>query len=160
MNFEIRLATRSDFEGVGMVSSEANRFHAELMPEVFQVADPIMTREWFDEVLNDPDAALFVAELDGEVVGVALVEQKTNVSNPIFRQRKYANIQEIGVAGSHRGQGIGRLLMGRIHQWAQEKGIKEIELTVWERNGQAIRFYQELGYHMWRRTMRYIIGNQ
>lgn len=160
MNFEIRLATRSDFEGVGMVSSEANRFHAELMPEIFQVADPIMTPDWFDEVLNDAHATLFVAELDGEVVGVALVEQKTNVSDPIFRQRRYANIREIGVAASHRGQGIGRLLMERIHRWAQEQGIKEIELHVWDRNGQAIGFYQKLGYHTWRRTMRHIIDDQ
>ncbi len=42
------------------------------MPEIFQIADPIMTPEWFDEVLKDPRTALFVAELEAEVVGVAL----------------------------------------------------------------------------------------
>ena len=160
MDIEIRFATRSDFEQVGNIFSEDNRYHAELMPEIFQVADPIMTPEWFDEVLQDSHATLFVAELDGEVVGVALVEPKTNVSDPIFRPRKYAYIQEIAVAESHRGQGIGRLLMEKLHQWAQEQGIKEIELSVWERNGQAIGFYQKLGYQMWRRTMRYAIDDQ
>jgi ribosomal protein S18 acetylase RimI-like enzyme len=160
MDVEIRLATGSDFEAVGNIFSEDNRYHAGLMPEIFQAANPIMTPEWFDEVLKDPRAALFVAELGGEVVGVVLVEQKTNVNNPIFRQRRYAYIQEIAVAASHRGQGIGRLLVERIHQWAQEQGIKEIELTVWERNGQAIGFYQKQGYHLWRRTMRYIVDDQ
>jgi hypothetical protein len=45
MNFEIRLATESDFEQVGNIFSEENRDHAELMPVIFQVADPIMIPE-------------------------------------------------------------------------------------------------------------------
>jgi ribosomal protein S18 acetylase RimI-like enzyme len=160
VNIEIRLATGSDFEQVGNIFSEENRYHAELMPEIFQVANPIMTPEWFDEVVKDPRKALFVAELEKEVVGVALVELKTNLSDPIFRQRRYAYIEEIAVAASHRDQGIGRLLMESVHQWGQEQGIAEIELQVWERNGQAIGFYQKLGYQMWRRTMRYTIDDR
>ena len=160
MSFKIRLATGSDFVQVGNVFSEENRYHAELMPEIFQVADPIMTPEWFDDVLKDPRTALFVAELEDEVVGVALVELKTNPSDPIFRGRRYAYIEEIAVAASHRSQGIGRLLMERIHQWGQEQGIAEVELQVWERNGRAIGFYQRLGYQMWRRTMRYTIDER
>jgi ribosomal protein S18 acetylase RimI-like enzyme len=160
VNIEIRLATGSDFEQVGNIFSEENRYHAELMPEIFQVANPIMTPEWFDEVVKDPRKALFVAELEKEVVGVALVELKTNLSDPIFRQRRYAYIEEIAVAASHRDQGIGRLLMESVHQWGQEQGIAEIELQVWDRNVKAIGFYQKLGYQMWRRTMRYTIDDR
>ena len=160
MNFEIRLATESDFKQVGNIFSEENRYHAELMPEIFQVADPIMTPEWFSGALKDPHTALFVAELEAEVVGVALVELKTNPNDPIFQPRRYVYIEEIAVAASHRGRGIGRLLMERIHQWGQEQGIAEIELQVWERNEQAVSFYEKLGYQMWRRTMRYTIDNQ
>jgi GNAT superfamily N-acetyltransferase len=69
-------------------------------------------------------------------------------------------IEEIAVAASHRGRGIGRLLMDRIHQWGREQGITEIELQVWKRNRQAINFYEKLGYQMWRRTMRYTIDDQ
>jgi hypothetical protein len=46
--------------------AEENRYHAELMPEIFQVADPIMTPEWFGEVLKNPHQALFVAEIKKE----------------------------------------------------------------------------------------------
>jgi ribosomal protein S18 acetylase RimI-like enzyme len=156
---EIRLATEADLERVGDIFSEANRFHAGLVPEVFQVANPIVTPEWFDGVLKDPRTALFVAELEEEVVGVASVELKTNLSDPIFRQRRYAYVEAIAVAASHRNQGVGRRLMERIHQWGREQGITEVELTVWERNGQAIGFYRKLGYQMWRRTMRYTIDD-
>jgi len=160
MNLEIRLTTETDFEQIGNIFAEENRFHAELVPEIIQVADPIMTPEWFDNVLNDPEKTLFVAEMRTDIVGVALIELKTSIDDPIFRQRKYVHINEVAVAASHRGRGIGRLLMERIHQWGQEQGVTEIELQVWERNGQAIGFYQKLGYQMWRRTMRYTIDDQ
>ncbi|MCP4415030.1 MAG: GNAT family N-acetyltransferase [Chloroflexi bacterium] len=160
MNVEIRLVTRADFEQVGHIFAEENRFHAELVPEIIQIADPIMTQEWFDDVLNNPSKTLFVAEMGTGVVGVALVDLKTSIDDPIFRQRRYIHISEIAVAASHRGQGIGRLLMERIHQWGQAQGIAEIELQVWERNDQAIGFYKNLGYQMWRRTMRFTLDEE
>ena len=63
-------------------------------------------------------------------------------------------VNEIAVAAEHRGQGIGRSLMDKIHHWARAQGIAEIELQVWERNDQAIGFDENLGYEKWRRTMR------
>lgn len=41
MDVEIRLATIDDYDGVRVVFSGENRFHAELMPKIFQGADPI-----------------------------------------------------------------------------------------------------------------------
>ncbi|UCC50774.1 MAG: GNAT family N-acetyltransferase [Anaerolineaceae bacterium] len=160
MNMEIRLATAADFEQVGTVFAEENRFHAELVPEIVQTAIPIMTQEWFDDVLNDPDKTMFVAKIDEDVVGVALVELKSSIDDPIFRKRRYIHINEIAVAAAYQSQGIGRLLMERIHQWGREQDIAEIELQVWERNDQAIGFYEKLGYQKWRRTMRFTIDEE
>jgi len=160
MNIEIRLVTKADFEQVGIIFAEENQYHAELVPEIIQVADPIMTQEWFDDILNDPDKTLFAAELGEQIAGVAFVELRSSIDDPIFRQRRYIHISEIAVAASHRGQGIGRLLMDRIHQWGQTQGIAEIELQVWERNEPAIGFYEKLGYQMWRRTLRLTIDKE
>ncbi len=160
MNIKIRLVTEADFEQIGHIFAEENRFHAELVPEIIQIADPIMTQKWFDDVLNDPDKTLFVAEIGEDVVGVALVEIRTSIDDPIFRQRRYVHINEIAVAASHRSRGIGRLLMERIHQWGRAQGIVEIELQVWERNEKAIGFYENLGYQMWRRTMRFAVDDR
>jgi GNAT superfamily N-acetyltransferase len=117
MHIEIRLVTKADFEQVGKIFAEENQYHAKLVPEIIQIADPIMTQVWFDDVLNDPGKALFAAEMGEDVLGVALVEIKNSIDDPIFRKRKYALIHEIAVAVSHRGQGIGRLLIEKIHQW-------------------------------------------
>jgi hypothetical protein len=108
MRVEIRLANQADFDQVGKIFAEENQFHADLVPEVIQTADPIMSTEWFDDVLRNPHKAFFVAQIDKELVGLVLVELKTNIEDPIFKPRKYMNISEIAVAASHRGLGIGR----------------------------------------------------
>ena len=154
MKFEIRSANHTDFEQVGNIFTEENRFHAELVPEIIRVADPIMTREWYGEVLHNPNKRLFVAVYESEIIGLTLAEIRNSLDDPIFTHRKFVYIDEIAVAASHRSRGVGRALMDQVHQWAAEQSIAEIELQVWERNTNAIGFYQQLGYQPWRRTMR------
>jgi ribosomal protein S18 acetylase RimI-like enzyme len=120
---------------------------------MFNLADPIMTHEWYDDQLTGPDQALFVAELE-EIVGLLQVEIRTNPADPIFKTRRYAYVVDLAVAEGLQGQGIGRLLMDRAREWATEQGASEIELQVWELNTRAIRFYDKLGYETRRRTMR------
>ena len=155
MDVKIRTADHADYEQVGNIFAEENHLHAQLVPEIIQVADPIMTWEWYDEVLKNPDKKLFVAEYEAEIVGLTLAEIKTSLDDPIYKHRKYIYIDEIAVAASHRRMGVGRALMERIQYWAVEQSIFEIELQVWERNAQAIGFYEKLGYQPWRRTMRF-----
>jgi len=158
MNIGIRLATKKDFDQVGLIFAEENRFHAELVPEIIQIAEPIMTTQWFDEVLENPDQRLFVAEDGQELAGVALIELRTSIDDPIFKLRKYVHISEIAVFGKYRGRGIGCLLMEEIQHWAKDHSITDVELQVWARNTQAVGFYERLGYQPWRQTMRLTIG--
>jgi GNAT superfamily N-acetyltransferase len=51
----------------------------------------------------------------------------------------------IGVAKSHRGQGIGRLLMGSLAEMARAEGIRRLSLSVNNPNP-AKRLYESLGY--------------
>ena len=111
MDVEIRLATIVNYDGVRVEFSGENKFHVELMPEIFQVADPIITSEWYESVLSDPDQTLFAAVIGKDVLGVALVEVKKNLDSPIFITRRYLHIGEIAVAEAHRSQWIGRSLM-------------------------------------------------
>jgi diamine N-acetyltransferase len=159
MNINIRLATKTDFDQVGSIFVEENRFHAELVPEIIQVAEPIMTTKWFEAVLENPDQILFVAEDGQELAGVALFELRTSIDDPIFTPRKYVHLSEIAVSGKYRGRGVGRLLMEEIQHWTEEHRISDIELQVWAKNTQAISFYEHLGYQPWRQTMRLTIGN-
>jgi len=154
MNLIIRLAKQSDFDQVGNVFTDELSFHSQLLPDRLQLIEPIMTLEWYQEKLANPTMALLVAELEGQVVGVALVQLMSNPDDPIFRPRRYAYLDEIGVLAEHRGQGIGRRLVQAAQAWALEQDVKELELYVWEDNTGAIEFYERLGYRTFRRAMK------
>ena len=49
--------------------------------------------------------------------------------------------------------------MATAERWAAERGLHEIELSVWEFNQGAIAFYTELGYVTERRKMRRVISD-
>lgn len=154
MDVLIRPATGADFDEVGRVFGEENRFHANLLPEIFEVAEPIMTPEWYEALLSDPDQTLYVAELEHEIVGLLLLREMANPDDPIFRPRRYAYVDEVAVAQAHRRRGIGRRLMEQALQWARERGLGTIELNVWAANPGAIEFYRRLGYGVIRHRMR------
>jgi ribosomal protein S18 acetylase RimI-like enzyme len=154
MDTVIRQATEADFEQVGKVFAQENRFHAKLLPEIFKVAEPIMTHEWYDEILSNPHKALFVAELGSAIIAVLLLKVMTSPDDPIFQPRRYVYVDEIAVEEIHRGQGVGQSLMRKAGEWALAQGAREIELNVWETNTRAILFYENLGYTTIRRTMK------
>lgn len=61
----------------------------------------------------------------------------------------------IVVHESFQRQGIGRLLVQRVHAWMREQSVTDIELDVYEFNTPARTLYERLGYETTRRTMRH-----
>jgi ribosomal protein S18 acetylase RimI-like enzyme len=55
-------------------------------------------------------------------------------------------VQELVVAEDSRRRGLGRALMARAHAWAEERGLTDVELSVYAFNGAAIALYEQLGY--------------
>lgn len=153
----IRKATVADFEGVNSIFAKENRFHANLLPKVFRILEPIITRAWLEEVLANPDKILFVAEKKDEIVGIQLLCMRTNPDDPIFKEHCYAYVDELAVAKEHRRQGVGRLLVKKAKQWAIKQGVKEIQLDVWETNQGALNFYEKIGYKTIKRRLKYDI---
>jgi ribosomal protein S18 acetylase RimI-like enzyme len=125
-----------------------------LLPDVFQVADPIMTPEWYHGVLKNEQQVLFIAQWGGEIVGVVLAKIEDSPKDPILRPRRVVYVDELMVTARLRGQGVGGQLMEEAERWAMKRGIGEVELHVWEANEQAVAFYQRLGYEVVRRRMR------
>lgn len=52
----------------------------------------------------------------------------------------------VGVRKSHQGRGIGTQLLAYAEQQALNRGMHRVELEVFERNHDAIRLYEKLGY--------------
>lgn len=156
MDIRIRPATEEDYDGINRVFADELAHHAALLPHRFQVTEPVMTRPWFFDVLAHPNKALRVAVVDGRLVGLILLLESVSLDDPIYRPRRYLEVDEIAVLVEYRGQGIGRRLMETAEHIAVERNIDTIELDVWQANAQAVAFYDHLGY----RTIRCRMARQ
>jgi ribosomal protein S18 acetylase RimI-like enzyme len=159
MEIVIRAAVEGDYEALSGLYRQADRLHAEHLPDVFKVpGEHPRSRDVLLGAIASETAALLVAEHAGEVVGFVRLMERGTPDVPFFVARRYAQIEEIVVAEAFRRRGVGRLLMEQAHQWARGRGLQSVELTVWEFNEGAIALYESLGYGTLMRRMTCAVG--
>lgn len=54
----------------------------------------------------------------------------------------------IGILKDYRGRGFGAMLFEKMEQWAKERGITRLELTVMIQNEQARHLYEKMGFYI------------
>lgn len=101
---------------------------------------------YFRGVLLVPERALFVARLDGDIVGSAqLVRPPRNNEAQAFA----ASLMHAFVAPYARGHGLARELTARVEESARAMGYQVLNLDVRETQDAAIRLYEGMGYQRW-----------
>lgn len=89
----------------------------------------------------DADFQAFVADEDGELVGMAV----TYVLTWTYTLKPRVVLKELFVKESKRSGGAGRALMKRVQMHARELGAEHIAWTVMHGNRNAEAFYRRLG---------------
>jgi RimJ/RimL family protein N-acetyltransferase len=97
-------------------------------------------RRYLKAVRNHPDAGVFLAERDGEIVGRLSISR-----DPHPASRHVADLG-LMVAVTARRQGVGRALLEQAVTWAQATGVRKLELHVFPHNEPAIRLYERFGF--------------
>ncbi len=88
----------------------------------------------------DPADGVFVAELDGRLVGfVHVFEQRLLVTDP------FAELGGLVVAPSARRHGVGRALLDRGTAWAREAGPPKLRIRAGSSRPEAHAFYPAAG---------------
>ena len=101
---------------------------------------------YFRGVLLVPERELFVARLNGEIVGSAiLVRPPRNNEAQAFA----ATLMHSYIAPYARGHGLARKLTDAVEERAKELGYHILNLDVRETQTAAIRLYQVMGYTKW-----------
>lgn len=140
MNLKFRQATREDLpEIVRMLADDflgaTRERYGSPLPESYLKA--------FEEIQNDKNNELIVAEMDGEIIGTFQITFTPSIS---FQGGKRATVESVRVDEKYRGRGIGKELM----KWAIERARKEncvaVQLTTNADRKDAHRFYENLGF--------------
>ncbi len=106
----------------------------------------VSLESYFRGLLLVPERQLFVARLDGTVVGAAqLVRPPRNNEAQAFA----AHLQHSFVAPYARGHGLARLLTQRVEESARSLGYHVLNLDVRETQEAAIALYESMGYIRW-----------
>jgi GNAT superfamily N-acetyltransferase len=94
--------------------------------------------------LRDPDAAIFVYECDGALLGYCSV--RIDRAPPIQLEVQRAEITDLMVCASQRRRGLGRALVERALSWVKERGVERCEIRVASRNSEGRRFWESVGF--------------
>lgn len=101
---------------------------------------------YFRGVLLVPERELFVARMDGLIVGSAqLLRPPRNNEAQAFA----ANLMHGFVAPYARGHGLARTMTRRVEESARALGYHALNLDVRETQTAAIQLYEGLGYIRW-----------
>ena len=152
----IRKAIRADSDVLIDLYTEFHEFHVKGVPDRLKSPtsyDTKVLKSRLAEIMEAEAAEIFIAEMDGRVVGFAEVYIREDESDPHRVCYKYAHLQSIMVTERHRGKDIGRKLLQSVEQWSHEYGSAELRLDIWEFPDGPLGFYEREGYRTLRRTM-------
>jgi ribosomal protein S18 acetylase RimI-like enzyme len=127
------------------------RAHHAFDPERFIApgADPEGGYQWFlQSQLREADAAVFVAEQEGAVIGYVFAALEP-ISWKDLREA-CGFIHDIAVDEAGRRSGVATALMTAAVDWLRSRGSPRVVLGTAERNAAAQRLFEGLGF---RRTM-------
>lgn len=99
----------------------------------------------------DPNNELYVAELEGAVVGTF---QLTFIQQLSYGGSLVAQVESVFVHSSARSRGVGGLMMEFARAEAERRGALRIQLTSNVAREQAHRFYERLGYRATHKGMK------
>ena len=109
------------------VSAAANRLYAEA----------------FERVEADPCNTIWVAEMDGHVVGTM---QTIVIHTLSHRGATRLEIEAVRVAARHRSRGFGAAMIRFAVEEARRQGARLVQLTSNASRQDAHRFYERLGF--------------
>lgn len=131
-NLQVRKAQTQDLDFVYKSICELE--NEELNFELF--------REIFNENITNPNNLYLIAENENEGVGFI----SFHTQNLLHHCGRVGEIQEFFINKNYRGKGIGRQLIEKIKQYAEEHKFKSIEVTTNKRRVENVMIYENLGF--------------
>jgi RimJ/RimL family protein N-acetyltransferase len=151
MDIQIRKATIADLDVLKAL--EQGIIKAERPFDESLAEDPISYYD-LEALINDPKALVLVATHDKEIVSCGYGLEKT--AKPYLNHANYAYLGYMFTLPQYRGHGLNGKILFALKDWANNRGLLEIRLTVYDENTVALRAYEKVGFKKHIVEMRWI----
>jgi GNAT superfamily N-acetyltransferase len=150
-DFHVRSATESDSRALGELGAALMRTHHDFDPERFIAPGPNPAAgygRFLASRISADDAAVFVAERDGEIVGYVWASLEPHSWKELREASGF--IEDVVVREAERRTGVATALLDAAMRWLRSRGAPRVILWTAEKNGAAQQLFTSLGF---RRTM-------
>lgn len=153
----IRFAKERELEQVNVLRKQVHTLHASGRPDFFRSDGWDKIEDLVKVRFSSEDAGVVIASQGGQIAGFAFV-QYAHLQETSFRPgRDICHIEEFGVDEDYRRCGIASQIIDFIKQDASRRGLKKLELNMWEFNEDALAFYEHMGFQTYRRDMEIVL---
>lgn len=150
--YAIRLAIRDDINGLCVLELEFDRYYescdfeghyervnSDKIPEGFYSKSIL-------ESFDDSNSRIFIAEVNGKIVGSSIVVKEEKKPVELYSIGYVGHIESIFVLDAYREKGVGKALMDAMFAWLSNEGVTVCTLSVLEKNTEALKLYEKLGF--------------
>jgi RimJ/RimL family protein N-acetyltransferase len=136
----VRRAEPGDAAGLKQLGDQVGREPEGWLVTTNGWRDVADERRYLRAIRRYPNAAVYVADDDGAIVGRLSVARD---QHPASR-----HVADLGlmVAETHRRQGVGTALLQAAVDWARHSDVRKLELHVFPWNTAAIALYEKFGF--------------
>jgi ribosomal protein S18 acetylase RimI-like enzyme len=133
---DIRIATKNDIPAMAELLHQLFAIEVDFTPDFDKQA------EGLDLLLDRPSASIFIAEINGQVVGMCTVQILVSTA----MGREVGAVEDVIIDVENRGKSIGSALMRTVEAWAAKKNLGRLQLRADKDNGPALCFYRQQGW--------------
>ena len=139
----LELATHKNRDDVNRLARQVHEMHVQWRPDLYTMPEELFPEVLYAELVKNRE--LYVAKLDGAVIGFAWVRIRTSEGVGLIT-RKVMLINQVCVDEALRNHGIGTQMMEEVRVLARAFGCTDLQLGVYPQNDAAVSFYQKCGF--------------
>lgn len=152
VDVKIRHASETDLQEIVKLSEKLGRDESAMDSMVSPLPSEFQNPNWILKNIRGENTVVFVAEIDGKIVGYSLGW----VSQPWSYKAKRGYICDCFVEKSYRRRGIGKALVKAMLEWFKNKGVECVEADIYSSNTPSLALFRGLGFKEVSKRLRLI----
>ncbi len=157
MDISVRYAERGELPEINRLRAQVNDVHVSGRPDIFRAGFNEELQNHVYQAFDSEDSDVIAAVSGGEICGFATVKYIVKPESPYSLERRFYQIEEFGVDEQHRRRGVATALIDFCKSEARAKGFDRIELDYWAFNEGAEKFYESVGFRVYRKYTELMI---